>query len=100
MFNLLKKMILIGSALAAMTAEKIEEVVNDFIKKGELSEKEGRELLKDLVERSKRAKKDLEERIEIIVSDIFKRLNLPSRKELEELKARVERLEKAKEDRG
>jgi len=97
MFNLLKKMIWLGAGLAVMTAEKIEAVVAELIKKGQLSEKEGKELAAELVARSIEAKKELGEKVEKILSDTLKKLNIPTRKDLEELKKRLERLEKAAE---
>ena len=97
MFNLLKKMIWLGAGLAVMTTEKIEAVVAELIKKGQLSEKEGKELAAELVARSMKAKKELGEKVEKIMSDTLQKLNIPTRKDVEELKTRLERLEKAAE---
>ena len=94
MFNLLKKMIWLGAGLAVMTTEKIEAVVAELIKKGQLSEKEGKELAAELVARSMNAKKELGEKVEKIMNDTLQKLNIPTRKDLEEIKARLERLEK------
>ncbi len=77
-----------------MTTEKIEEVVAALIKKGKLSEKEGKELAVELVARSIKAKDELGEKVEKIVSNTMQKLNIPTRKDLEELKTRLERLEK------
>ena len=97
MFGLVKKTIWLGAGLIVLTAEKIEETVAEIVKKGQLSEKEGKELAADLVEKSKKAKKELGERIEKIINQTLPKLKIPSRKEMEELKARVERLEKGAE---
>jgi len=97
MFDLVKKTIWLGAGLIVLTAEKIEETVAEIVKKGQLSEKEGKELAADLVEKSKKAKKELGERIEKIINQTLPKLKIPSRKEMEELKARVERLEKGAE---
>ena len=94
MFELLKKTIWLGAGLAVMTTEKIEEAVAEIVKKGQLSQKEGRELAADLVEKSKKAKKDLGEKVEKIINKTLEKLNIPCRKEMEELRARVEQLEK------
>ena len=94
MFDLLKKMIWLGAGLAVMTTEKIEAVVAELIKKGQLSEKEGKELAAELIARSLTAKKELGEKIDKIITDTLQRMNIPSRKDLEEVKARLERLEK------
>jgi polyhydroxyalkanoate synthesis regulator phasin len=97
MFELFKKTIWLGAGLAVMTTEKIEEAVAEIVKKGQLSEKEGRELAADLVEKSKKAKKELGEKVEKIINKTLQKLNIPSRKEMEELSARVDRLEKGAE---
>ncbi|MGD0625463.1 MAG: polyhydroxyalkanoate synthesis regulator [Thermodesulfobacteriota bacterium] len=94
MFELFKKTIWLGAGLAVMTTEKIEEAVAEIIKKGQLSEKEGKELMADLVEQSKKAKRKLAEKVEKIINHTLQKMNIPSRKEMEELRARVARLEK------
>ncbi len=97
MLDFLKRTIWIGAGLAAMTAEKIEETVREIVKKGHLTEKEGKELIVDLVEKSKKARKDLGERVEGMVQDTLQRLKIPTRKEVDELKTRIEQLEKVLE---
>jgi polyhydroxyalkanoate synthesis regulator phasin len=97
MLEFLKRAIWIGAGLAAMTAEKIEETVKEIVNRGQLTEKEGRELIDDLIEKSKKAKRDLSERAENAVQETLQRLKIPSRKEVDELKARIEQLEKASE---
>jgi len=99
MFDFIKKAIFIGAGLASMTAEKIEETVHEIVKKGDVTEKQGKELVQDLKEWSTKAKKELGERIDKIVQDALQKLNIPTRKETEELKARIEELEKAAEKR-
>ncbi len=100
MMEFVKKAIFIGAGLAAMTAEKIEESVGEFVKKGELSEKQGRELVQELLDRSSKIRKELGERVDRLIQESLNRLNLPSRKEMEELKARVELLEREREVKG
>jgi polyhydroxyalkanoate synthesis regulator phasin len=95
MLDFLKRAIWIGAGLAAMTAEKIEETVKEIVNRGHMSEKEGRELIDDLIEKSKKARKDLGERVENTVQETLQRLRIPGRKEVDELKARIEQLEKA-----
>jgi len=94
MLEFIKKAIFIGAGLASMTAEKIEEAVAEIVRKGEISEKQGRELVQDLKERSGKARKELGEKVEKMIEEALKRLNLPTRREIEELKTRIERLEK------
>ncbi|MCX5833870.1 MAG: phasin family protein [Deltaproteobacteria bacterium] len=94
MQEFIKKMMMFGVGLAAMTREKTEEFVKELIKKGEMSEKEGKQLVNDLMEKSKKMTRDLEMKTEEMVSATLKRLNIPTRKELDELRERIEKLEK------
>jgi polyhydroxyalkanoate synthesis regulator phasin len=93
----MKKMMLFGFGLAAVTKEKTDEFVKELVKKGELSEKEGKQLVNDLVEKSKKVTRDLETKTEEMITATLKRLNIPTRKELDELKERVAKLEKREE---
>jgi polyhydroxyalkanoate synthesis regulator phasin len=99
MFDILKKTILFGAGLASMTREKMEKFVDEMVNKGEISEKEGRELVEDLIERSRKAKKDFEDGVGKAVAKALKKLNIPQRDEIEALRARIEELEKSKEDK-
>ncbi len=94
MQEFIKKMMMFGVGLAAMTREKTEEFVKELVKKGEMSEKEGKQLVNDLMEKSKKMTRDLEMKTEEMVSATLKRLNIPTRKELDELRERIEKLEK------
>lgn len=94
MQEFIKKMMMFGVGLAAMTREKTEELVKELVKKGEMSEKEGKQLVNDLMEKSKKMTRELETKTEEMVTSTLKRLNIPTRKELEELRERVDRLEK------
>jgi len=96
MLEFIKKAIFIGAGLASMTAEKIEEAVAEIVRKGEISEKQGRDLVQDLKDRSGKARKDLGDRVEKMIEEALQKLKIPSRKEIDELKARIDRLEKEK----
>jgi polyhydroxyalkanoate synthesis regulator phasin len=93
MKEFVRKSMLFGIGLATLTREKIEEAVDELIKKGEMSEKEGRETIDDLVKRSKAVTDELAEKVEKMVSETLMKLNIPTRDEYLELKDKVERLE-------
>jgi len=95
MKDFIRKSMLVGMGLATVTREKIEQTIDELIKKGEISEKEGKEAIDELVEKSREVKKELTDKIENIVSDTLKKLNIPSREEFQELKDKVERMDKS-----
>ena len=95
MLEFIKKAVFIGAGLASMTADKIEEAVAEIVRRGEISEKQGRELIQDLKDRSGKARKELGDRVEKMIEEALLKLKIPTRKEIEDLKARVEQMEKA-----
>ncbi|MFA4915278.1 MAG: hypothetical protein WC560_01225 [Syntrophales bacterium] len=99
MRDFIKKTMLAGAGLVLMTTEKIEEVFNELVKKGEVTEKEAKETVVELKEKSKRFKEDMEERTEKIVTGILKRLKVTTQDELEEIRERLDKLEKAGEQK-
>ncbi|MGO9137020.1 MAG: phasin family protein [Syntrophales bacterium] len=100
MLDYIRKMTLAGAGLAIMTTEKIQEIMDELVKKGEMTEKEAREAVTEFVEKSRQAKKDLEDKMEETVTGLLKRLNIPTRKELEEIKERLAHLERAVKSKG
>jgi len=91
---------LAGAGLAIMTTEKVQEIMDELVKKGEMTEKEAREAVSEFVEKSKQAKKNLEDKMEQTVTSLLNRLNIPTRKEVEEMKKRLARLEKGGKSKG
>ena len=96
MFDALRKAVLFGAGLAVMTTEKMKDFAEDLVKRGEMSEKEAREALKEWMEKSKQARKEMEEKTEAMVHKVMNRMNIPTRSELEDLKERLAKLEQAK----
>jgi len=93
MYSLIKKSLLTGVGLAVMTKDKVRELGEELVKKGELSEKEGKELIDDLLEEAKKARKEFETRVERLVRDAMERVNVATKEDVAELAARIEQLE-------
>jgi len=100
MLDYIRKMTLAGAGLAIMTTEKIQEIMEELVKKGEMTEKEAREAVSEFVEKSKQAKKDLEDKMEQMATGLLNRMNVPTRKEIEEIKERLTRLEESGKAKG
>ena len=94
MFDLIKKTILTGVGLAAMTRDKFEELVKELTERGEISEKEGKELVDDLLEKSKQARKDLETKVEDTVHKVLDKIDVATKKDIAGLEKKIKRLSK------
>lgn len=94
----LKKIILMGIGAAAMTAEKSQQIVDELVKKGELTVEQGKELNQELKRNVKKTideaaeKKEAEEKKE---PGLEEKIAMMSAEELEKLKAIIEKTQEA-----
>ena len=95
MLDFIKKTMLTGIGLAMKTKDELEEWVKEVVKKGEMSENEGKNFLDDLKKKSKEAQKDFEEKIESKFKDLLKKADIATRDEVNDLKNEIEELKKA-----
>jgi len=94
MAGIIKKIGLAGLGLLSITKAKAQEIVNELVKKGDVSKTEGAKLVKDLLEKAEEDKKFLEEKMEKAAKRILKKLDVPTRKEINELKKKIDKLTK------
>lgn len=89
MIDLFKKTMYMGLGLAEMTREKMEEISKELMKKGELSEKEGRDFVDELSRKSQQARKSLEKRVDEMVAGALSRLNVATKTDLAALEKKL-----------
>ncbi|MGI6657258.1 MAG: phasin family protein [Desulfobulbus sp.] len=95
MKELLKNVLYTGVGAAFLTKEKIEELKNDLTDRGRMSQEEGKQFVDDLLNRSEKAREQLEAWIDKRVEERVARLNLATKDELAELRTRLDRIEDA-----
>jgi len=95
----LRSTLLIVMGTLAVGKEEIEAIINRLVEKGELAEKDARELLNDLLERGKdltettaKVESKIEDLIDARIEAILDRLNVPSRRSVEELARKIAEL--------
>lgn len=94
MQDMIKKTLLAGIGLALKTWDEVEAVAKEMVKKGELSETEGRRFLEDLQKRYDEVQKKLEARVEQTVREFLKKADVVTGDELKALKKEVHQLKK------
>ncbi|MCK5358785.1 MAG: hypothetical protein KAJ48_10350 [Elusimicrobiales bacterium] len=92
MEEFLKKAFNLGLGAFVVTKEKVEEVVDELVKKGELGHEEGKKLTEELMEKGVKTKKELESQIEKMVAKGMEKGNIATQKELDSLKAEIKKL--------
>jgi polyhydroxyalkanoate synthesis regulator phasin len=89
-----QKLGLIGAGLWAMTEEKIDELVKDLVEKGDINREDGKKLISEMLDESKKQKIDLEKKISEKIQEFISKADVVSKKEMKELELRIETLEK------
>jgi polyhydroxyalkanoate synthesis regulator phasin len=93
MSDILRKTYLFGLGLASMTKEKVEEVVDDLVQKGEVTEKDRGDIMSDLWTKAKEEQQRLSETVRENVKHYIGEMRVPSRAQYDELLKRIEDLE-------
>ncbi len=92
MLEIARKLLLAGIGAAVLTKERIEGIVRELIKQGEISKEEGIKLVKEVLQKGEEMQKTLEAKIEVGINKAMERLNVPTRKEIQELREKLEKL--------
>lgn len=93
MEDLFKKVIYTGVGLVSTTAEKIQTNIDELVKKGSLSEEEGKKVVEDLLENTESKKEEFEGKLKEMINNAIAALNLPSKSDIDNLMTRIKELE-------
>ena len=93
MKDLLKKGLALGFGVAVASKEQIEKVVDDLVKKGEVSTAESKELVNELIVKGEEGQKELQRVIREQFNKLLSELNIPTKEEIKRLEERLAKLE-------
>ncbi len=90
MKEIIKKIGLLGIGLAALTEEKVREIIEDLENKGEISKEDGKAFVKEVIEARKKQKIELEKTVAKEVEKAFKTAGIATKKDIEEIIKKIE----------
>lgn len=93
--EIFRKAALFGIGAVALSQEKIEEFVQEMVKKGEINREEGKKFVLEVLSEKDRQLKDIEEKINNKVKDVMENRGIASKKDVESLSTRMEKIEAA-----
>jgi polyhydroxyalkanoate synthesis regulator phasin len=100
MFDLVKKSMLAGVGLALKAWDEVEELANEMVEQGKMTEKEGRKFLDELHGRYEDTQKKLEARVEKSVKELLKKADVVTQDELKALKKEIRDLKEMIDNQG
>ena len=95
MKELLKNIVYTGIGAAFLTKEKIEELKNDLVEQGKISQDEGKQFVDELVNKTDSIKDSLDLRISQIIEEKIKQLGIVTKDDFADLRRQVEELQVA-----
>jgi len=69
--------------------EKMKEIIDELVKKGELSESQGAKLVKEWSDKAGKTGDDISKNITDIINKTLEKMNIPTRDEVEKLERKV-----------
>jgi len=92
MQELLKNLLYLGAGAAFVTKEKIEELKDDLVGKGKLTQDEGKQFVDDLLNKSDDIKGKFEEKINEAVAAQLDKVNVAKSDDIADLRAQIQEL--------
>ena len=95
MIELLKNIAYTGIGAAFFTKEKIEELKDDLVEQGKISQDEAKQFVDELVKKTDSIKDSLDLKINQIVEEKIKQLDIVTNDDFADLRRQVEELQVA-----
>jgi poly(hydroxyalkanoate) granule-associated protein len=89
-----RKVLLASIGAVALAQEEIESFVNKLVERGEIAEKDGKKLVKDVMEKRKKEAAKAEDQLDKRVEDLLSRMNVPTKNDIDALSAKITALTK------
>ena len=89
------KAMYLGLGALSVTKEKADEIIADLVKRGEISENEGAELVNRLLKGTERQQKEIEGKVAATVQKVLSDAGLPTRQDFRTLVSSLDRIETA-----
>jgi polyhydroxyalkanoate synthesis regulator phasin len=92
--DLIERTFLAGMGAAALTKDRVQELVEEFVRRGQLNTEEGRDIVERLAARSREEARAVLKKADASLHGAYRELGLTSKHELEDLELRLQQLER------
>lgn len=95
MNDLFKKALSLGIGITVASKEKIEQAVDELVKKGQLAPSESSELVNRLLEKGEEEKENMKQFVRENMQKLFAELHVATKEDIGRLERRIAQLEAA-----
>ncbi len=93
MKELIEKALLLGVGAASLTKEKLQALVDEFVRRGQLTREEGEKLVEEAMQQARRAGTSIKERATETLQETLEAMGVATRDSVDELERRIAVLE-------
>ncbi len=98
LFDASRRVLLAGIGMFALAQDEIEDFVDKLVERGEIAEKDGKKLVREVMEKRKKTTHNAEGEMNKRVQDVLDRLNVPTKSDIEALGEKIAALTKKVDD--
>jgi polyhydroxyalkanoate synthesis regulator phasin len=91
--DLIERTFLAGMGAAAFTKDRIQELVEEFVRRGQINTEEGRDLVDRVVSRSREEARSVLGKAGSSLQGAYREMGLTTKRELEDLEFRMRQIE-------
>lgn len=92
--DLIRKVSLASVGAVVLAQEEVEEFINRLVQKGEIAERDGRKLIKDIVsKRKKQTRKTVDSAVDEVdstIGHVLHSINIPTKRDVSNLASKIE----------
>ena len=93
MIDIIKKSLEIGLGAVVVTKEKLQEITDELVVKGDLSKKEGNTIFKELVSTADKSQKKIRSMVDEQIHKAIKEVGIATKADIKALEGKIGRLE-------
>lgn len=90
----MRRVLLASIGAVALAQEEIEEFINKLVDRGEIAEKDGKQLIGEVMERRKKLQKKTGDEMNKQVEQILERMDVPTKSDVDSLTKKITALSK------
>lgn len=98
LFEASRRVLLAAIGAAALAQDEIEDFVKKLVDRGEIAEKDGKKLVREVLDRRSKTSHEMEDQANKLLQEALKRMNIPSKKDIDELSEKIASLSRKIDD--
>jgi poly(hydroxyalkanoate) granule-associated protein len=94
LFEAARRVLLASMGAVALAQEEMEDFVQKLVDRGEIAEKDGKKLVREMMDKRKKEAQKAEDELDKRIEELLNRMNVPSKSDIEALSAKITALTK------